>query len=63
MQELRTQSIIRLENRLFFIREARRRGNSKWARDFWTQSEQILIRRHNTREILNGVVDHAELVQ
>ena len=49
MQELRTQGMIELENRLFFVREARRRGNSKWSRDFWTLAEHTLIRQYNNR--------------
>ena len=59
----RTQDEINLENRLFFIREARRRGNSKWSRDFWTTAEQTIIRRYNRNQLLRGLVDDAKLVQ
>ena len=62
MQELRTQSMIELEHRLFFVREARRRGNSKWSRDFWTLAEHTLIRQYNNRQLLDGVVSDAQLV-
>ena len=60
--ENRTQAIIELEHRLFFIREARRRGNSKWSRDFWTIAEHTLIRQHNRKLQLEGVLNNAKLV-
>jgi hypothetical protein len=59
MRGLRTQAAIELESRLFFIREARRRGNSKWSRDFWTITEQTLIRQYNNKLLLEGVLVNA----
>lgn len=48
----------KLQHRLFLIREARFRGHSNWARDYWSRAEIQLIKRFNHTQ----GVDYAKLV-
>ena len=47
-----------LQHRLVMIREARRRGRTRWAQDFWENAERTLIRHFNQSQ----GVDYAKLV-
>ena len=47
-----------LQRRLALVREARLRGTSRWARDFWENTERGLIRHFNQSQ----GVDYAKLV-
>lgn len=47
-----------LQHRIFMIREARYRGRSSWAWDFWYQAELSLIKKFNHKQ----GVDYAKLV-
>ena len=62
MEQIKTHDQMRLEHRLFFVREARRRGMSKWSRDFWDLAETKLIRQYIRTQNLRGVEEYAELV-
>lgn len=59
MRSGKTQAEIQLDHRLFFVREARRRGNSKWSRDFWDRAEYTLIRQYNRNQSLIGLTKDA----
>jgi hypothetical protein len=48
----------KLQYQLFLIREARFRGRSTWARDYWSRTEAQLIKRFNHTQ----GVDYAKLV-
>ena len=48
----------KLQHRLTVVREARFRGTSRWARDFWENTERGLIRHFNQSQ----GVDYAKLV-
>jgi hypothetical protein len=48
----------KLQHQLFLIREARFRGHSTWARDYWSRAETQLIKRFNHTQ----GVDYAKLV-
>ena len=48
----------KLQHRLFLIREARFRGRSTWACDYWSRAEIQLIKRFNHTQ----GVDYAKLV-
>jgi hypothetical protein len=47
---MKTAEQRRLEHRLFCVREARHRGRSSWARDFWTIVEKSLVRHYNFQQ-------------
>lgn len=48
----------KLQHRLVIVREARFRGTSRWARNFWEDAERALIRHFNQTQ----GVDYAKLV-
>lgn len=48
----------KLQHRLSIVREARHRGTSRWARNFWENAERALIRHFNQTQ----GVDYAKLV-
>lgn len=52
---MKTAEQRRLEHRLFCVREARSRGRSSWARDFWSMVEKNLVRRYNLQQGVRNV--------